>query len=313
MESTLNIVFLDADTLGQDVSLNYIKQMGNFQAFTHTLPEHTVQRCINADVIITNKVVLNREILKHLPRLKLICVAATGTNNIDLEYCSTHTIAVKNAVNYSSNSVAQHTFTSLFALIGNIAWHDDYVKSGEYSKSLHFTNLAKPYFELSGKTFGIIGLGNIGRKVAEIASVFGAKVLYASISGNERIEKYELVTLQKLLQSSDIVSIHSPLTDKTKNLIAETELNLMKPNSILINMGRGGIVNETDLALALSGNLISGACIDVFEKEPIAGNNPLLNPKIAHKLLLTPHVAWASKEARETLIGIIATHIKQFS
>lgn len=309
----MNIVFLDADTLGHDISLDEISTLGNLNLYPHTHKNDIVSRCISASVIITNKVILNAEVLKQLPLLKLICVAATGTNNIDLEYCISNNIIVKNAVNYSTNSVAQQTFTSLLSLIGKINWHDKYVKSGQYCQSVHFTNLDNPYFEVSGKTLGILGMGNIGRKVAEIATVFGCRVIYSSISGSDRPEIYEMVNFEYLLNNSDFVSIHSPLNEKTKNLITANELKLMKPSAILVNMGRGGIVNELDLANALVNNLIAGACIDVYQKEPIDTSNPLLNPEISKKLILTPHIAWASKEARQKLVTIVAENIRSTS
>lgn len=308
----MNITILDAETLGHDLNLNIFQELGNLQIYATTSPDQIISRCINAEIIITNKVILNAEILGKLPQLNLICVAATGTNNIDLAYCSQNNIQVKNAVDYSTNSVAQHTFTCLLALLSNISYYDKYVKNSEYSKSSIFTHLDFPYEEISGKTLGILGMGNIGRKVADIAAAFGAAVIYSSVSGATREEKYKQTSLEYLLSNSDIVSIHSPLTDKTKNLITQRELNLMKPNSILINMGRGGIVNEIDLHNALTNNQIAGACVDVFEKEPITKDNVLLDSKIAHKLILTPHIAWASVEARKKLVNIIYEHIKLY-
>lgn len=308
----MKIVFLDADTIGEDVSLETLKPLGNFVSYPHTLREEVVERCADATIVIANKTVLDAELLAQLPQLKLICIAATGTNNVDLEYTKAHNILVKNAVNYSTQSVAQHTFALLLSLIGNIHWHDQYVKGGAYAKNLHFTHLDKPYFEIAGKTWGIIGLGNIGHRVAEIATAFGAKIVYASVSGSARQEIYPALSLEELLRTSDIVSIHSPLNEKTKNLINAERIALLKNNAILVNVGRGGIVDEQALATALDHDHILGACVDVFEKEPIAANNPLLKIKNSHKLLLTPHTAWASKEARERLVEIILGHINEF-
>lgn len=308
----MKIVFLDADTIGEDVSLETLKPLGNFVSYPHTLREEVVERCADATIVIANKTVLDAELLAQLPQLKLICIAATGTNNVDLEYTKAHNILVKNAVNYSTQSVTQHTFALLLSLIGNIHWHDQYVKGGAYAKNLHFTHLDKPYFEIAGKTWGIIGLGNIGHRVAEIATAFGAKIVYASVSGSARQEIYPALSLEELLRTSDIVSIHSPLNEKTKNLINAERIALLKNNAILVNVGRGGIVDEQALATALDHDHILGACVDVFEKEPIAANNPLLKIKNSHKLLLTPHTAWASKEARERLVEIILGHINEF-
>jgi lactate dehydrogenase-like 2-hydroxyacid dehydrogenase len=306
----MKIVFLDAATLGADVDKSVFRKLGEYVSYDHTAHNQIVERLCEAQVAITNKVILDAEILSQLPNLKLICVAATGTNNIDLEYAKNHNLIVRNAVNYSTMSVAQHTFTMLFALMGNIAWHDEYVKNGSYAKSLHFTNLDKPYFELQGKTFGIIGLGNIGRKVAEIATCFGANVIYAPISGKSRNEAYKEVAFDELLSVSDVVSVHSPLNDLTRNLFSASKIALMKPSSILVNVGRGGIVDEQALAFALDNNKIGGACVDVFSKEPIENTNPLLHVVQKHKLVMTPHTAWASKEARTKLIEIIAKNIE---
>ncbi len=309
----MNIVFLDADTMGKDVDLEPIAKLGNLKLYAHTRPDEVIERSKPAEVLITNKVVLNAEIMAQLPNLKLICVAATGMNNIDLDHAKAHNVLVKNAINYSTQSVAQHTFTMLFALIGNIHWHDNFVKSGLYTQCPQFTKLEKPYFEIAGKTWGIIGMGNIGRRVAEIASIFGAKVIYSSVSGTPRTEAYPAVSLEELLKTSDIVSIHSPLNEHTKNLINAERIALLKNNAVLVNVGRGGIVDEQALAKAIDNNRILGACVDVFEKEPILENNPLLHVVNKDKLILTPHTAWASREARRKLIDIIAENIASTS
>lgn len=308
----MNIVFLDTYSLG-DADLSPISTLGNYTGYEFTRSTQTVERCAEADIIITNKVLLNREVLIQLPRTKLVCIAATGTNNIDLEAAKELGIEVRNASDYSTQSVAQATFAMTLSMLHNTSMYDSYVKEGEYATSGRFTFHGQPYFEISGKQWGIIGLGNIGRRVAEIASAFGARVAYYSSSGNDRSSQYLRLTLDELLATSDIVSIHSPLTPETTNLIAYKELCTMQPHALLVNMARGGIVEETDLTRALNENRLAGACLDVFAQEPLRADSPLLtqlhNPR---KLLCAPHIAWASAEARKKLVGIIAGHITRF-
>jgi len=265
----MKIVFLDAKTVGEDVDLNIFKDFGEFIAYPITKKEETIDRIKDADIVITNKVVIDREVLDNAPNLKLICVAATGYNNIDVEYAKKKGVAITNVAGYSTESVVQHTFAILFYLLEHLKYYDEYVKSGKYAKSDIFTHLDKPFWEIQGKIWGIIGLGTIGRRVAEVAESFGAKVIYSSTSGVKREEKYPEYPLEELLKVSDIVSIHAPLNEKTKNLITYEKIKLMKPTAILLNLGRGGIVNEKDLAKALDESLIAGAGLDVLEREPI--------------------------------------------
>jgi glycerate dehydrogenase len=251
-------------------------------------------------------------VIEYANSLKLICVAATGTNNVDIDAALERGIPVKNVKGYSSQSVAQGTFSLLLHLVNNISYYDIYVKSGSYSKSDIFTHLDKPFYEINGKRFGIIGLGNIGRQVAKIAEAFGAEVVFYSASGQNYHKFYQRLELGDFLRSSDIISIHAPLNQYTANLLNYDRLKRMKKSAILINVGRGGIVNESDLARALDEGMIAGAGIDVFSQEPINVDNPLLQIKNIHMLALTPHVTWASIEARTLLVEKICQNIQEF-
>ena len=309
----MKIAFLDIKTIGEVPNLEDIKQLGNVSFYETTSPPETLDRVRDQDIVITNKVVLDRAILEQCVALKLICVAATGTNNIDVQAAQERGIQVKNAVDYSTNSVAQLTFALLLQLVNKIPYYDNYVKQGGYAKTDIFTHLGPSFFELAGKRFGIIGLGNIGRKVAAIASAFGAEVVYYSASGKNYPSEYERLDLDEFLTTADIISIHAPLNEYTRNLITYPRLQQMKRSALLINLGRGGIVQEADLARALNENLIAGAGLDVFETEPIRGDNPLLKINQPEKLILTPHIAWSSQEARTLLLEKVITNIRQFS
>jgi len=288
------------------------KKFGELTVYETTKPEDVIERIKDQDIVITNKVLLNESNLKHAPGIKLICITATGTNNVDLEYARSRNIAVTNVAGYSTMSVTQHTFTMLFYLIGHPEHYDQYVKSGEYSKSDIFTNLDKPFWELDGKTWGIIGLGTIGRQVASVATSFGCRVVYYSTSGKNNNAAYERLELDQLLKESDIVSIHAPLNEHTRNLIDYQRICKMKKHAVLLNLGRGGIVNEEDLARALDEEIIAGAALDVLEKEPVGNDNPLLKIKHKDRLFITPHIAWASLEARKRLIDEVVLNIEAY-
>jgi glycerate dehydrogenase len=308
----MKIVLLDAATLG-DVNLSPIEEFGNLKVYPETSPEQVVDRSSGADAIITNKVKITKEVIDNLPELRLVCIAATGMNNVDLVYAEAKGVKVKNASSYSTHSVAQATFALLLGLMHSTSYFDGYVKDGRYARSSIFTHYGgRSFSELSGKQYGIVGLGNIGRQVAHIAEAFGAEVAYYSTSGKHDDEKYKRVSMDELLQTSDVISIHAPLNDDTYNLIGTEQLKKMKSTAYLINMGRGGIVNEYDLAQALDNNVIAGAGLDVFKSEPMSTDNPLLKVKNLEKLMLSPHTAWASEEARETLVRRIALNIKNF-
>ena len=306
----MKIVCLDAATLGSDVNLDVFGQFGEFVSFETTAANERVERLNGADVVITNKVVIDKETM-DASNLKLICISATGMNNVDLAHAAAKGIAVKNVAGYSTASVVQHTFACLFALTNRIKFYDNYAQSGEWAKSEIFTNLDRSIGEIAGKSFGIIGLGEIGRGVARIAAAFGANVSYYSTSGANANAEFKRLNLGELLSGCDIVSIHAPLNEKTRNLIGERELNLMKEGAILMNFGRGGIVDESAVARAIDERNLRFAA-DVLETEPMRADHPLLNIKNKENLILTPHVAWASFEARERLVAMIAENIKEF-
>lgn len=308
----MNIVFLDTKTMGAIPNLKIIETYGDVTYYQTTSPEQTAERVLKADIVITNKVVLDRVIIGQAAQLKLICVAATGTNNIDKAAAKEREILVTNATDYSTQSVAQGTFAILLQLLVRVPYFDQYVKEGSYARTDIFTHFGHEFWELNGKRFGIIGLGAIGRQVAKIADAFGCEVVYYSTSGQNTQQAYRRLELDEFLQTSDIVSIHAPLNENTLDLLNYDHLKQMKQSAMLINVGRGGIVNEADLARALDENLIAGAGIDVFTKEPILPESPLLHLKNKDSLVLTPHVTWASLEARTLLMEKIGQTIEEF-
>lgn len=304
----MKIVFLDAATMG-DVSFEPIERLGELVCYDSSTPQEALERVVDCDVMIVNKVKVTPQLIDAANNLKLICESATGVNNIDLEYAASRGIPVRNAVGYSTDSVVQATFMHILSLVGKAPYYDNSVKSGKYSKSGMFTDVSVNWWELSGKNIGIIGLGNIGSRVAKVAEAFGMKVCYYSTSGTSHNQDYPSVPLEQLLRESDIVSIHAPLNERTLGLIGAEELRLMKPSAYLINMGRGGIVVEKDLAEAVDTGVIAGAGLDVFEVEPLPADNPFLNMEHPERMSLAPHVAWASEEARERLVGMVAENI----
>ena len=308
----MNIVLLDASTLGQVSNLQEIEKFGSITSFGATKPEQTIERSKDADIILTNKVILDKSVLEKLPNLKLICITATGMNNVDLEFAKQKGIVVKNAVGYSTHSVSQVTFSMVLRLLSNLCGYDAYVKSRDYASSPIFTHLSDGFAEIHGKKWGIIGMGNIGRNVAKIATAFGAEVCYYSTSGVKRDEGYKQVSLEDLLKNTDIISVHSPLNDSTANLIGINELNMMKHTAVLINVARGGIVNEKALVTALNENRIAGAGVDVFTNEPIEEKSPFFDVLNQDKIVLSPHIAWASTEARQNLIEKVIVNIEEF-
>ena len=298
--------------MGDVPNLDLLKKHGELVLYQTTFPEQTFEHIKDADIAITCKVVIDKELMEKSPQLKLICIAATGLNNVDVEFAKRKNIVIKNVVNYSSHSVAQTTFAIILSLLHKIRYYDDFVKSGSYASNDMFTHYGPDFWELSDKHFGIIGMGNIGKRVAAIAECFGAKVIYYSTSGNNNHSQYRRLELDQLMKVSDIISVHSPLNDKTNNLITLDKLKLMKPSALIFNTGRGGIVNEADLAEALNQNMIAGAGVDVYSKEPVREDNPLLHVKDKNKIILTPHIAWISIEARTLLIEKIAFNIDEF-
>jgi glycerate dehydrogenase len=307
----MKIVFLDRSTLGDDISIEKFNALGEVISYNITTPNETLNRIKDADVVVTNKVVISKEMMQQ-SQLKLICVAATGMNNIDLEYAKQAHIEVKNVAGYSTNSVAQLTFSLVLKFMQHLDFYDNYVKAGNWQKSPIFTNIDRPFHELEGKNWGIIGLGAIGQKVASIASAFDCKVSYYSTSGLNTNSLYEQKSLEELLSSCDIISIHSPLNEKTLNLLHKNNLNLLKEKSIVINVGRGGIINEADLAEFIDNKEVYFG-MDVASKEPLETNSPFLSIKHKERFVLTPHIAWASIEARQRLVEGIYANIVDFT
>lgn len=305
----MKIVFLDAATMG-DVSFAPIQQLGELVCYDRSTPEEALARVGDCEVLIINKVRVTPELIDAAPKLRLICEAATGVNNIDLAYAAQKGIPVRNAVGYSTDSVVQATFMHILSLVGNAPYFDKVVKSGDYSASGLFTDVSVNWWELAGKTIGIIGLGNIGSRVAKVAEAFGMKVCYYSTSGTSHCKDYPSLPLDELMATADVISIHAPLNERTEGLIGERELQLMKKSAIIVNMGRGGIVNESALAKAIDEDVIAGAALDVFVTEPLPQHNPLLHTRHPERLRLAPHVAWASTQARTRLTAIIADNIR---
>lgn len=305
----MKIVCLDAATLG-DSSLKEIAACGELVCYDTTTPQEALLRVADCDVLIINKVRVTQELLDHAPALKLVCVAATGVNNIDLDACARRGIPVRNVAGYSTETVVQTTFMHILALAGNAGYFDTTVKSGRYSAGRIFTDVSMPVCELYGKRLGIIGMGAIGSRVAAVGKAFGMEVVYFSTSGTGHCKEYPSLSLDELMESSDVISIHAPYNERTAGLIGERELSLMKKTAIIVNMGRGGIIQETALAKAIDNDAIGGAGLDVFEKEPIPADNPLLHTRHPEKLHFTPHTAWASIEARARLVHAIAENIK---
>ncbi|HEX2395335.1 MAG TPA: D-2-hydroxyacid dehydrogenase [Bacteroidales bacterium] len=305
------IVLLDADTLG-DISIFPLTKLGNLTVYQTTPSDQRIERISGKEIIITNKVEIDRNVMDASPDLRLICVAATGMNNVDLEYAKQKGIRVMNVAGYSTESVVQHTFSMLFHIMTDLGYYNQYVQNGDYAESGLFTHHGKPFYELAGKNYGIIGMGTIGKRIAEVAGAFRANVSYYSTSGKNLDTGYRHVPLHELLMESDIVSVHCPLNDTTRDLIGYEELCVMKKSAILINAGRGGIVNESDLACALDEELIGYAALDVMSREPADASNPLFHLKNPEKLLITPHIAWASIESRERLMEGITNNISSF-
>lgn len=308
----MKIVVLEQESMGYDIDITCFEDFGEVTYYKNTAKDEVAQRVKDVDIIIANKAPLNKDTLQDADRLKIICEFATGYNNVDLDYCKERGIRVTNAVGYSTPVVAQHTFAMALYLMEKLPVYDTYVKNGEYAKCPIFTCF-EPYFsELNGKTWGIIGLGNIGRKVAEIAKVFGCHVIFYSASGNNNTTEYERVDFDTLLAESDILSLHCPLTDRTQNIMDADAFSKMKKTAILINVARGPVVDEQALYNALTTGQIAAAGLDVLVKEPIDKDNPLGKIKDSTKLLITPHMAWGSKEARNRCKNEVYENIKSF-
>ena len=307
----MKIVCLDADTLGNDVDLDAVfGKFGEFISYNMTDASQTIKRLQSADIVLTNKVLITKDVIAQTS-LKLICVTATGVNNIDLEAAKEANIPVKNVAGYSTNSVAQQTFANILALRNSTSYYENYGKNSDgWAKSPIFVNLDRPIFELSGKKFCVVGLGTIGLEIAKIAQAFGCDVCYYSTSGNNLNPNYKKVNFDEALKC-DIISIHAPLNENTKNLFDANALNQLKDGAMLVNSGRGGIIDEEKIAQIIDEREIYFVT-DVLEKEPIRADHPLLKVKNKDRLMITPHIAWASVEARKKLIELSAKNIEDF-
>ena len=304
----MKIVLLDTLTFGNS-DLSAFDSLGEVSNYEKTSPDQTLERIKDTNVIVTNKVVITSEMMSECTSLKLICIAATGMNNVDLDAAKEKGIEVKNVAGYSTDSVIQHTFSMLFYLMGSSRYYDEYVKDDSWSNSGLFTHVAKPFFELKGKKWGIIGLGEIGKGVAKIATAFGAEVSYYSTSGKNDNSEYKRETISNLLEQSDVISIHAPLNAQTQDLIAHSELLMMKDGATLLNLGRGGIVSEEALSYILDAKPIYVG-LDVLAKEPMEKDHVLKKIKAQDRLYITPHIAWTSVEARAKLISSVIENIK---
>lgn len=308
----MRVVILDGATMGDDIDFTPITNRFETVIYERTAPSERAERIKGADAVVVNKVIIDGEILREAPSVRLVCVFAVGYNNIDIEYCKAHNIRVRNVPGYCADSVAQHTFALLFQLMESLSYYDGYVKNGSYTESGLANHMGRPFREIAGKHWGILGMGGIGRRVAQIASAFGARVSYASLSGAVRREDFPAVTLDELLRGSDIITIHAPLNKATENVINRENLAKMKPNAVIVNVGRGGIINSAHLAEAIDNGHIGGAAIDVFPTEPPAADDPLMKIKNKDKVVFSPHIAWSSIEARERCVKMTADNIAAF-
>ena len=305
----MKIILLDAKTLGSDIPLTVFSDMGEFVSYPKTSPEEAPGRIADADVIVTNKVKLRADILKHAPNLKLICVTATGYDNVDIDYCKNNGVAVCNVKGYSTECVAQLTISMALSLTNHLRVFDDYVKSGEYSKSGIQNKLTPTFNEVYGKTWGIVGLGNIGKRVADIAKVMGCRVLAYK---RTPVEDYECVNLETLMRESDFISVHIPSSPETVGLISREMLSLTKEKAILINVARGNVLDEQAVADSILDGSLYGFGCDVYSTEPFPENHPYSKLSKCDNVILTPHMAWGGYETRVRLVSEVAENIKAF-
>lgn len=309
----MKIVMLERNSAGTDISVDCFQEFGEVVIYPNTVTAaETAERVGDADIVICNKAPMREETLKDCPNLKLICELATGFDTCDLEYCRSRGIQVRNVVDYSTGMVAQHTLTLALALSQKLFHYDEYVKSGAYSAQDRFSNFDIPFYELEGKTWGIVGMGNIGKRVAKLASAFGCKVIFHSVTGKSACTEYPRVDKETLLRESDFLSLHCPLSDLSRNFIDEQALSKMKRSAILINVARGPVVDNRALYRALTEGWIQAAGLDVVEKEPLELSNPLSRIKDSSRLIITPHLAWASVEARTRCVQGVYENIASF-
>lgn len=308
----MKIVILEADSLGQDMVFTPFEALGEVVIYRSTTADEMEEKTKDADVIVANKVPICESTIGKAQNLKLVCLTATGFNNLDGDYLKKRGIAAYNVAGYSTNGVAQHTFALLFYILEKLNYYDNYVKCGEYARGTCFSHFGQNFFELDGKTWGIIGLGAIGNRVAQIAKAFGCHIICYSASGKKYNTEYEQVSLDELLSRSDILSVHAPLNGYTENLMTLEKFRKMKKSAIFLNLARGAIVNEPDLYTALTEGSIAGAGLDVLCKEPMDPENPLLKIQDSNKLIITPHIAWAAKETRFRVVDEVVKNIQRF-
>ena len=308
----MKITALEIMNIGDDVDLSEYKSLGDFTAYEITRTEEIEDRAKDAEVLIINKLPINESTIEGLDKLKLVCVTATGYDNVDVAYCRSRGIKVCNAVGYSTSSVVQHTFASFFYIFEKLRYYDDYVKTGGYCESPIFTHFDRYFNELEGKTWGIVGLGNIGRKVAQAACAFGCRVVYYSTSGRHDDSTYTRLGFDDLLRESDVISIHAPLNDNTRMIFSDDAFDKMKDSAYLINMGRGPIVDERALVRAIKNEKIAGAALDVIDGEPMRKDSPLRELTDCDRLFVTPHIAWATVEARSRLMHEVYLNIRSY-
>ncbi len=309
----VKIVILERNSVGVDTPVDCFEELGEVTCYPNTTTAEEVrERTKDAVIIVANKARLNEESLKDSPNVKLICEFATGFDNCDLAYCNSRGIKVANVADYCTDMVAQHTFTLMLTLLQKLPHYDEYVKSGAYAAQDRFSNFDEPFTELAGKTWGIVGMGHIGKKVAQIATAFGCRVIFHSVTGKSTVTEYEQVDKDTLLRESDFLSLHCPLSDLTRDFIDKEALRKMKKTAVLVNVARGPVVNNTDLYDALMNGEIMAAGLDVLEKEPLQLSNPLSKIKDSNKLIITPHLAWASVEARFRCVNEAYLNAKAF-
>ncbi len=309
----VKIVILERNSVGVDTPVDCFEELGEVTCYPNTTTAEEVrERTKDADIIVANKARLNEESLRESPNVKLICEFATGFDNCDLAYCNSRGIKVANVADYCTDMVAQHTFTLMLTLLQKLPHYDEYVKSGAYAAQDRFSNFDEPFTELAGKTWGIVGMGHIGKKVAQIATAFGCRVIFHSVTGKSTVTEYEQVDKDTLLRESDFLSLHCPLSDLTRDFIDKEALRKMKKTAVLVNVARGPVVNNTDLYDALMNGEIMAAGLDVLEKEPLQLSNPLSKIKDSNRLIITPHLAWASVEARFRCVNEAYLNAKAF-
>ena len=308
----MKIVILERNSVGTDVEVSCFEKFGEVICYDNTVERQVAERIGDADIIIGNKAPLNESTLKDAANVKLICLFSTGYDCVDIDYCRGRNIKVANVVDYCTDAVSQHTFAMLFYLLEHLRHYDDYVKNGTYGAQDRFSNFDLPFVELKDKIWGIVGMGHIGRKVAGIAQAFGCHVIFYSASGKSSCTEYERVDLDTLLRTSDFLSLHCPLSERTRGLIDKNVLQKMKQTAILLNVARGPVINNADLYWALQNEEIKAAGLDVLEKEPIGSDNLLGRIQDSNRLLITPHMAWAATEARIRIVEEVFQNIEAY-